>query len=523
MEKFNTVCPHCQGNLEVQTDWIGMELECPLCSASFILQETTDTPAEKACPFCGNMIKYQATRCKFCKQAIPSLQQSNDEQQSSKAAGKQKCKFAKKKIGIIIPTSTAILAGILLTLGLKYYGVNDSAKDKLRVAKLFLDPDYDSSEKECEREIKNIIAFYGSNEIFLSQENRNNIQEMIGELRDRCYVFRVNDSAKDKLRDAKLILEPDYNSSEEECQRELKNITAFYDRNKIFLSKENRNNIQETIEKLKIRCYYFEVNNIAKAKLEIVAKLILDPDSDSSEEKCQREIENITAFYDSNAKFLSKENRNNIQETIKKLKIRKKEVAKIPSRQAVAQLRFDNSTYKTNIFIRKKINLKNSCYLLIFPVERKAHAQMIYDKIEQIGKSVKAMKSHMEEAKKCRERADKINVTGIDSYNQSDNLLTQAREHLKKAQNAILQAKRYHDEVKNLLLQETLTSMKQVMAKERDNIVWNIKDNSCDVTNVRGPVILLAWETINWGYDFESYQAWYLEYNPFAAKTWELY
>ena len=91
-------CPHCNQALTIEADWIGMELKCPLCSASFILQKTTDTPAEKACPLCGNMIKYQATRCKFCKQAIPSLQQSNDEQQSSKAAGKQKCKFAKKKI-----------------------------------------------------------------------------------------------------------------------------------------------------------------------------------------------------------------------------------------------------------------------------------------------------------------------------------------------------------------------------------------------------------------------------------------
>ena len=453
MAEFITKCPHCNSELQVQDEWNGMEVECPLCSASFILQETTDTPAEKACPLCGNMIKYQATRCKFCKQAIPSLQQSNDEQQSSKAAGKQKCKFAKKKI-IIISTSTVILAGILLTLGLKYYGVNDSAKDKLRVAKLILDPDYDSSEKECQREIENITAFYDSNAKFLSKENRNNIQKMIEKLKIRCYYFRVNDSVKDKLRNAKYMLEPNY---------------------------------------------------------------------DLSAEECQREIENITAFYDSNAKFLSKENRNNIQKMIEKLKIRKKEVTKIPSRQAVAQLRFDNSTYKINIFIRKKINLKNSCFLLIFPVERKAHAQMIYEKICQIGKLVNAMKFHMEEAKKCTERANQINITGIASYNQSNDLSNQALEHTQKARNAILQAQRYHDEVKNLLLQETLISMKQVMAKERDNIVCDIKNNSCDVTNVRGPVILLAWETINWGYDFESYQAWYLEYTPFAAKTWELY
>ena len=195
-------CPHCNQALTIEADWIGMELECPLCSASFILQETTDTPTEKACPFCGNMIKYQATRCKFCKQAIPSIQQSSDEQQSSEAAGKQKCKFTKKKI-IIISTSTVILAGILLTLGLKYYGVNEIAKAKLEMAKLILDPDYDSSEEECQREIENITAFYDSNAKFLSKENRNNIQETIEKLK-----IRKKEVAKIVPLD-KLLLETD--------------------------------------------------------------------------------------------------------------------------------------------------------------------------------------------------------------------------------------------------------------------------------------------------------------------------
>ena len=384
MAAFNTKCPHCQGDLEVQTEWIDMELECPLCSSSFILQQSIEPPTEKQCPLCGNMIKYQATRCKFCKQQISPLPHTNP-QQSPDAAGKQKHKFCTKKIIIIISISAVILAIILLTLGATYYGVNENAKKTLRMAKFIMEPDYDLSEEEC-----------------------------------------------------------------------------------------------------------------------------------------QREIENITAFYNRNAKFLSKENRNNLQGMISKLEIRKKEFAKIPSRQAVAQLRFDNSTYKTNILIRKKINLKNTCSLFIFPEERKAHVQMIYGKIEQIGKSVNQMKYHMEESKKCRERADKVNISGIASYNQNSDLLDQALEHTKKARNAILQAKKYHDEVKNLLLQETLSGMQQMMNKEKDIMVWNIKNNSCDVTNVRGPIILLALETINWGYDFESFQAWYLEYNPFSVKTWEL-
>jgi hypothetical protein len=48
-----------------------MELECPLCKLRFILQgEEKAPPAEKPCPFCGNMINHKATRCKFCKQEV---------------------------------------------------------------------------------------------------------------------------------------------------------------------------------------------------------------------------------------------------------------------------------------------------------------------------------------------------------------------------------------------------------------------------------------------------------------------
>lgn len=85
MAEFITKCPYCEAELQAQDEWIGMELECPLCHKMFAINkssaqvETEKTEAvtnsalaadEKNCPFCGNRINAKAIRCKFCKQNL---------------------------------------------------------------------------------------------------------------------------------------------------------------------------------------------------------------------------------------------------------------------------------------------------------------------------------------------------------------------------------------------------------------------------------------------------------------------
>ena len=82
MAEFITKCPHCNSELQVQDEWIGMEVECPLCHKMFAINkssaivETEKTEAvtnsalaadEKNCPFCNGIIKEQAIFCKHCK------------------------------------------------------------------------------------------------------------------------------------------------------------------------------------------------------------------------------------------------------------------------------------------------------------------------------------------------------------------------------------------------------------------------------------------------------------------------
>lgn len=142
MAEFETKCPHCGTALTVQEEWIGMELECPECKQTFPVQKdpVTVTPApavpvqepspvqadnagtftfvcpscntmaelpnalagkkyeckacceesiavpatEKKCPHCGQTIKIQAQRCKFCKKELSAGSLNDKIRQKSK-------------------------------------------------------------------------------------------------------------------------------------------------------------------------------------------------------------------------------------------------------------------------------------------------------------------------------------------------------------------------------------------------------------------------------------------------------
>ncbi|MBQ4328229.1 MAG: hypothetical protein IJC27_00725 [Lentisphaeria bacterium] len=374
MSVFNTNCPHCNGELEVQDEYIGMTLECPLCQREFVLQKKEAVPTEKTCPSCGNMINIQATRCKFCKKDITQFSTT-----PSNAVSEKKPKGKR----IVLFSILGVLLVILITGGL-----------------------------------------------FIANHIR---EQQVIEMRIKLAENTLNDVSADDLT----------------CEMSITMLESL-------------------------------VHNASSSAKERIKKLILQ------------------------------------------LQAKKEAVTQIPSRQAVAQLRFNNSEYQTNIAVRKKINLNNSCSILVYPVERKEHAKNISNKIAGIRDSFNQYKHHLNEAKRFNQLASNVNITGIDSYRQSSSYSDKALEHVNKAKSSLNQAKNYHEEVKALMLNDVLASMKDIGKKEYDLASFQMKNNSCDISNIRGPVIILAVETINYGDGFESYQAWYMEYTPFDETTWEL-
>ena len=47
MAEFITKCPHCNSELQVQDEWIGMEVECPICHNKFVIANPTAVPDSK--------------------------------------------------------------------------------------------------------------------------------------------------------------------------------------------------------------------------------------------------------------------------------------------------------------------------------------------------------------------------------------------------------------------------------------------------------------------------------------------
>jgi predicted RNA-binding Zn-ribbon protein involved in translation (DUF1610 family)/TM2 domain-containing membrane protein YozV len=63
---FTFVCPECGTQVELPIVLKGEKYECKACCEESIAEPAT----EKKCPHCGQMIKFHATICKFCKKNV---------------------------------------------------------------------------------------------------------------------------------------------------------------------------------------------------------------------------------------------------------------------------------------------------------------------------------------------------------------------------------------------------------------------------------------------------------------------
>ncbi|HCE46148.1 MAG TPA: hypothetical protein DET40_21600 [Lentisphaeria bacterium] len=99
MATFESKCPLCGKGFQAEDEWIGQTGECPECGKDIKIQgaekapepaeprieapseisaaakHEASTPDEKPCPFCGEMIKSVAIKCKHCQSMLNEVKE----------------------------------------------------------------------------------------------------------------------------------------------------------------------------------------------------------------------------------------------------------------------------------------------------------------------------------------------------------------------------------------------------------------------------------------------------------------
>ena len=126
MANFITKCPHCNAELQVQDEWVGMAVECPNCKQNFTITKNSDQSPSAAspepaqtnktgtftfiCPSCNTMVELPDTlagkkyECKACFEefiAEPATEKKCPHCQQMIKINAQKCKFCKKDVSAI--------------------------------------------------------------------------------------------------------------------------------------------------------------------------------------------------------------------------------------------------------------------------------------------------------------------------------------------------------------------------------------------------------------------------------------
>ncbi|MBO7327511.1 MAG: hypothetical protein J6W00_01905 [Lentisphaeria bacterium] len=80
MAEFNTKCPNCNAVLQVQDEWVGMEVECPECQKKFTI--APNISVKKFVSIQGNLLKNKLKSCiNAIKEPADSPEESNADTQ----------------------------------------------------------------------------------------------------------------------------------------------------------------------------------------------------------------------------------------------------------------------------------------------------------------------------------------------------------------------------------------------------------------------------------------------------------
>lgn len=210
------------------------------------------------------------------------------------------------------------------------------------------------------------------------------------------------------------------------------------------------------------------------------------------------------------------------QALIRRLESVRKEFTRIPSQDAVRNLKIDDPAAKPQITVRN-INPGNDYHLRILPTDRKAEVKRIYREMTNFGTEFRKSEKHLKEANRLWAEVKRTyamaTASGVRAADKKSHLLSaldlskRARNHADEAGQASRRAEKSHNKIQAWLLKESHQNTQTVILSP---------SKTCTLSGIRGPVILLAWENISYGDGVSSSHVRYKEYEPFAPETWIL-
>ena len=205
----------------------------------------------------------------------------------------------------------------------------------------------------------------------------------------------------------------------------------------------------------------------------------------------------------------------NLLQTLKQQReeVRQEQRRLAESRAAVQKIRFNDPNQTAQIVVRKQVNPENNCAIWIFPEDRRNDILELHRNLENMLESMSIYKNSMKKYEQGdQELQSAERLYGTTSY--TVNLRRQNINRFKDANIYMARAGAFRRNAETVISQE-------LQNKTMNGAVFT---GSCNLSNIRGPVIIFAFEKLtNYSGFKDVYQSWYLEYTPTSQTVdWNL-
>ena len=222
--------------------------------------------------------------------------------------------------------------------------------------------------------------------------------------------------------------------------------------------------------------------------------------------------------------------------------------------EAYSKVKFDDKAEKPQIRIRKKINRDNGFCLYLLPLEHKEAVEHLCDNMmpaviksygicrdsrrdaDRLEQEMKPLKRALNDSNYCYFAYTSKGITSVEVFNRVQEMGAEKRELVKVAIKSLEFVAKYLPQIELFLKADAAAAKVDIysagdlpagLRNYSSDTCRYISSDSCDLSNIRGPVLLLAVEPmrVDAGTDspLPGYQGWYLEYTPsFTPKDWVL-